>query len=223
MLVSVPASSIAAPAADASDRQVAFTRWEGGPALRTGTRTGLRLRHGSLVLQDASKQRAYRGTTYDVGSWTSAPVAPGFGFTQLVASWSALTPGNSWVEVRVKVAGGRWLVLGRWASSDRHVRRTSVPGQSDAMGRVDVDTWKAAFDGYERLRADNGVRRYRILRSVAEPQRVLVHLDFDSDEDAAAFLPRLARIWASPLSQAQLVGHAPPELLTLITDRVPEA
>ena len=144
MLVSVPASSIAAPAADASDRQVAFTRWDGGPALRTGTRTGLRLRHGSLVLQDASKQRAYRGTTYDVGSWTSAPVAPGFGFTQLVASWSALTPGNSWVEVRVKVAGGRWLVLGRWASSDRHVRRTSVPGQSDAMGRVDVDTWKAA-------------------------------------------------------------------------------
>jgi hypothetical protein len=35
------------------------------------------------------------------------------------------------------------MVLGRWASSDKHVRRTSVPGQSDAFGRVDVDTWKA--------------------------------------------------------------------------------
>ena len=39
---------------------------------------------------------------------------------------------------------GRWMVLGRWASSDKHVRRTSVPGQSDALGHVDVDTWKAA-------------------------------------------------------------------------------
>ncbi len=86
----------------------------------------------------------------------------------------------------------------------------------------DFDTWKAAFDSYERLRADNGVRRYRILRSVAEPDRVVVHLDFDSDEDAAEFLPRLARIWATPLSQAQLVSHAPPELLTLVTDRAPE-
>jgi hypothetical protein len=36
------------------------------------------------------------------------------------------------------------MVLGRWTSSDKHVRRTSVPGQSDALGRVDVDTWKAA-------------------------------------------------------------------------------
>ncbi len=86
----------------------------------------------------------------------------------------------------------------------------------------DFDAWKVAFDSYERLRADSGVRRCRILRSVAAPERVLVHLDFDSDEDAAAFLPRLARIWATPRSHAQLVDHAPPELLTLVADRVPE-
>jgi hypothetical protein len=78
-----------------------------------------------------------------MGTWTSAVTTPGFAFTQLVASWSAVTPKNSWVEVRVK-AGGHWMVLGRWASSDKHVRRTSVPGQSDAAGRVDVDTWKAS-------------------------------------------------------------------------------
>jgi hypothetical protein len=36
------------------------------------------------------------------------------------------------------------MVLGRWASADKHVRRTSVPGQSDSLGRVDVDTWKSA-------------------------------------------------------------------------------
>jgi hypothetical protein len=135
---------VVAPPSSAADRLVSFSRWEGGPAFRAGTRTGLRLQHGVLVLKDASARRAYHGTSYDVGSWTSAPVAPGFGFSQLVASWSASTPRNSWVEVRVRVAGGHWMVLGRWASSDKHVHRTSVSGQSDAAGHVDVDTWKAS-------------------------------------------------------------------------------
>ena len=137
LLVSVPSPS--AGAAAATDRQLSFTRWEGGPAFGAGRVSGLRLSHGALVLKDAPN---------DLGSWTSGPVSPGFAFTQLVASWSAQTPRNSWVEVRVRVTSAastsRWMVLGRWASSDKHVRRTSVPGQSDALGRVDVDTWKAA-------------------------------------------------------------------------------
>jgi hypothetical protein len=153
MLVVVPTPAVAAAAS--ADRQVAFTRWEGGPAFRTGASTGLRLKHGALVLKDASKRRAYHGKSYDMGSWTSPSIAPGFGLTQLVASWSAVTPKSSWVEIRVRVFAGsaksRWLVLGRWASSDKHVRRTSVPGQSDALGHVDVDTWKAASsaDSYQ--------------------------------------------------------------------------
>jgi hypothetical protein len=140
MLVCVPASA----ASRSEAPSIGFARWEGGPAFRTGASSGLRLKKGALVLKAPTKSRAYHGTSYDVGSWTSAVVTPGFAFTQLVASWSATTPRNSWIEVRVKVAGGHWMVLGRWASSDKHVRRTSVPGQSDAAGRVDVDTWKAA-------------------------------------------------------------------------------
>ena len=85
----------------------------------------------------------------------------------------------------------------------------------------DFDTWKATFDTYERFRADHGVRRYRVLRSVDEPGRVVVHLDFDTDEDATAFKPRLDRIWQTPLSRGHLVDHTPPELLTLVTDRDP--
>jgi hypothetical protein len=143
MLVGVPPAAVAA-----ADRQVSFSRWEGGPAFRAGASSGLRLKHGALVLKDAAQRRSYHGKAYDVGSWTSSSITPGFGLTQLVASWSAVTPKNSWVEIRVRVFAGsaksRWLVLGRWASSDKHVRRTSVPGQSDAMGHVDVDTWKAA-------------------------------------------------------------------------------
>jgi hypothetical protein len=150
MLVGVPS-----PAVAAADRDVAFSRWEGGPAFRTGASSGLRLKHGALVLKDVSQRRNYQGKSYDVGSWTSSGVTPGFGLTQLVASWSAVTPKSSWVEIRLRVFAGtaksRWLVLGRWASSDKHVRRTSVPGQSDALGHVDVDTWKAASsaDSYQ--------------------------------------------------------------------------
>ncbi len=144
VLCAVPGASTAA----APDRLVTFSRWESGAAFRTGAVDGVRVRHGSLVLDGASDRRGYRGTRYDVGTWTSPWASPGYGFTQLVASWSAVTPKNSWVEVRVRVSTGpatsRWQVLGRWASGDKHVRRTSVSGQSDVLGRVDVDTWKAA-------------------------------------------------------------------------------
>ena len=106
MLVAVPTTGPAAASPSrASDRQVGFARWEGGPAFQTGSRSGTRLKHGVLVLKAPGKQRRYRGTRYDVGTWTSAPVAPGFAITQLVASWAAGTPRNSWVEVRVRLTG----------------------------------------------------------------------------------------------------------------------
>ena len=144
-LCAAPGSTAAAAT---SDRIVTLAKWESGAAFRTGARDGVRVRKGALVLDGAGSQRSYRGKRYDVGTWTSPVVSPGYGATQLVASWSAVTPKNSWVEVRVRVSTGaassRWQVLGRWASGDKHVRRTSVPGQSDALGRVDVDTWRSA-------------------------------------------------------------------------------
>jgi len=144
-LSAAPASTAAA---GTSDRLVTVSAWESGAAFRTGARDGVRVRQGALVLDGAGSHRSYRGTRYDVGTWTSPVVSPGYGVTQLVASWSAVTPKNSWIEVRVRVSTGatssRWQVLGRWAAGDKHVRRTSVPGQSDALGRVDVDTWKSA-------------------------------------------------------------------------------
>ena len=73
--------------------------------------------------------------TCDVATWTSPVVAPGFGLTELVASWNAVTPGRSWVEVRVRGTSGgtqtKDYVLGRWAAKDPAdgggIHRTSVP------------------------------------------------------------------------------------------------
>ena len=67
LLVGVAPPSVGDPAV----RQVTFSRWEGGPAFRTGASSGLRLKHGALVLKDSSKRRAYHGTTYAVGSCSS--------------------------------------------------------------------------------------------------------------------------------------------------------
>ena len=103
------------------------------------------------------------------GSWVSPWTSPGFGLTQLVSSWSATTPGDSWIEVAVRgrAADGTessWDVLGRWTSGDAFTRRTTVSGQSDDLASVDVDTWVASAAGRADLvpaagRADAPHRR----------------------------------------------------------------
>ena len=147
----VGATTADAPAAErrAPARQIDYTSFATGADLRTGTATGLRVSRGRLKLADPVQQRRYAKQRYDVGRWVSAWVEPGFGFTQLVASWKAATPRDSWVEVKVRgrAADGTvssWDTLGRWASGDRFTRRTTRSGQSDDLARVDVDTWKVA-------------------------------------------------------------------------------
>jgi hypothetical protein len=84
----------------------------------------------------------------------------------------------------------------------------------------DYDSWKTAFDKYDRVRADNGVRSLRIHRRADDPQQVLVDLEFDDRAAAEAFTHVLAKIWSSPQSQAELVSHSEPVLLEMVEDRV---
>lgn len=139
-------------AAPADGRQIAYTQWDGGAQWRQGTFTGTRVAQGRLALKPASAKpatRSYAGRRYETGRWDSPWVSPGFGLTRLIASWSARTPGDSWVEIKVRgrAASGTtssWDVLGRWTSGDRHTKRRSVSGQTDDLARVNVDTWEAA-------------------------------------------------------------------------------
>jgi hypothetical protein len=137
-----------APAgAQAPARRIDYTSWDSGPALRSGTLDGVRVRRGHLRLGEPTGTRTYAGRTYDTGSWTSPWRSPGFGLTELIPSWDAATPRKSFVEISVRgrTDGGRtssWDVVGRWASGDKFVRRTSVPGQGDDLADVNVDTWQ---------------------------------------------------------------------------------
>ena len=87
----------------------------------------------------------------------------------------------------------------------------------------DFDTWKANFDKYERFRAEQGVRSYRVSRSLTQPNEVLIDLEFCDQTAAQAFLPHLEQIMRSPQARAQLVRHSVPRLYTVVTERVPSA
>ena len=149
-LAAVPAvPSTAAEPAPRAARQITYTQWDSGDQWRRGTLSGTRVGKGRLVIKQAVGRRHLAGRTYDAARWDSPWVTPGFDLTRLIASWSTATPGDSWVEIRVRGrnASGRtssWDVLGRWTSGDRHLKRRTVSGQDDDLARVNVDTWETA-------------------------------------------------------------------------------
>jgi hypothetical protein len=70
----------------------------------------------------------------------------------------------------------------------------------------DFETWKAAFDRDPAGRERSGVRRYRILRPVDDPNYVMIDLDFDSVSAAEAFLVAMRTVWQSPAAAPALAG-----------------
>ncbi len=81
---------------------------------------------------------------------------------------------------------------------------------------VDFDSWKAAFDKFERFRRDQGVQRYRVSRVVGNQNRVVIDLDFEDIESAKAFRVGLEKIWSTPQSSRELVDHASAVLLDVV-------
>src|SRR6476619_3399689 len=160
--------------------------------------------------------------SYDVATWVSPVVRPGFGLTELVASWNADTPGGSWVEVSVRGRSGgvvtKEYVLGRWCRYDPAqgggIHRTSVNGQGDTVATVYTDTLATrsghVLDEWQlvvRLMRPTGTRHAPRLRSVGA---------------MASALPDAPRVPRSPngrargrvldvptFSQEKHIGHFP--------------
>ena len=137
----------AVPAEAAAPRRITYDEWR-GDTLAAGTFVGAELHEGAVRTKSPQETRRYDGRTYQVGRWRSPWVAPGFEYTELIASWTARTPGDTWIEVQVRgrTPDGRrssWDTLARWAAGDQHVRRTTVSGQTDDLAKVNVDTWVA--------------------------------------------------------------------------------
>lgn len=84
----------------------------------------------------------YNGGAHLVGTLRS-PIVETEPFDEAVASWTARTPGGTWIETRVRVAFGkrwtRWYSLGVWAEAATPVARHSVPDQKDDDAEIATD------------------------------------------------------------------------------------
>ena len=121
--------------------------------LRTGTAEAVSVAGGSARLVPSSSRPAgtttYAGRTWSWGRWTSPVSTPARAFDELVPSWSAETPANTFVRVLARVTSttGRtsgWKVMGNWSHRDTTFRRTSAGAQRDAVASVATDTLRAA-------------------------------------------------------------------------------
>ena len=59
----------------------------------------------------------------------------------------------------------------------------------------DFDAWKKAFDSDPLGREQSGVRRYRVLRPIDDPNYVMIDLEFDSLSEAEAVSAALRDLW----------------------------
>ncbi|MFJ2023820.1 peptidase C39 family protein [Streptomyces sp. NPDC087897] len=146
----VPSASAAAPKTLVDNRfWHTYTDW------RCGTGDGIRVLPGprpGLVIAGPAGRTDYTdphtGTTaaWEYATWTSPVHRSTVPATEVIASWNARTPAGTWIQVELsgRYADGTatpWFVMGRWASGDGDVRRTSVDDQGDAHGSVWTDTF----------------------------------------------------------------------------------
>jgi hypothetical protein len=202
-----------APVAVAKDappapRHVVLEKWDFGDGDPGGTYAGTTGGAGALTLATPTDTIDYDDphdavagtTTYDVGSWTSPDVRPGFGLTELVSSWNAETPDGTWVEIAVQGLAdtgetSKWYVLGRWSEDDTSFHPTSVPAQGDDLATVAIDTLVA--------RTDRSLVSYHVKVSLMREQGSTASPQVDMVSAMASRIPEVKQISASPTSMTE--------------------
>lgn len=153
--VVVPGASLRA-AADTHTRQITYHQWGSQRHFTNGRFIGTKAVRGQLLLDQPVRTRAYRDPhgyrtkRYALGRWVSPWKRPGYAFEELIPSWDAVTPRDSWVQVQVRGRSesgrrSKWYTMANWASHDRKFHRTSLGSQADDLGRVNVDTLQAQY------------------------------------------------------------------------------
>ncbi|MEU8620278.1 peptidase C39 family protein [Streptomyces sp. NPDC048623] len=126
-----------------------YTDWRCGTA--SGTRAVAGHRPG-LVIDTPAGRTDYadphtgRTSTWEYATWTSPVHTSAVPATEVIASWNAHTPPGTWIQVDLRGSYGDgtdtpWFVMGRWASGDADIRRTSVDDQSDGKASIWTDTF----------------------------------------------------------------------------------
>ncbi|MGC4877497.1 C39 family peptidase [Micromonospora sp. DT43] len=154
LATAVPATA-ARPPSPAHDEQITFQDWSGPADWHRGSQDGTRVvpgaRAGVTLARPAGTIEyadPHTGTTrtWEYGTWTSPVTRIGFDATELIASWNAETPAGTWIQVEMQgsyTSGDQtpWYVMGRWASGDTDIKRTSVDKQGDPWSTIWTDTF----------------------------------------------------------------------------------
>ena len=82
------------------------------------------------------------------------------------------------------------------------------------------EAWQSAFDRDPVDRQGSGVRSYRILRPVDDPEFVMIDLDFDTPAEASTFVGAMRRVWASPQAAPALAGEPRATIVRSVADAV---
>lgn len=83
---------------------------------------------------------------------------------------------------------------------------------------TDYATWRDAFDGFADVRLASGVVGTRVARPVDDEHFIVVDLDFDSADAAAAFRTFLRlNVWSSPQNSPGLAGEPRAAVLNSVT------
>jgi hypothetical protein len=171
----------------APPRHVVLTTWR-AETLAQGSHQGTHVVDGVLAIEAPAGTFTYEDpyaqpsvpTTYEWAAWVSPQVETAFAATEVLPSWNAETPRDSWLLVEARTAtdeDGRrrwspWFTLARWADSDREIHPTSVPGQAADGARVLTDVVEARdgarFTAYQV--------RVSLLRRVGSDARPTVRL-----------------------------------------------
>ncbi|MEU4778645.1 C39 family peptidase [Micromonospora sp. NPDC023633] len=161
-LLGTAAPAVAAPVTAPSttrpvvhDEQITFQDWSRYPEWRRGTHAGTRAvpgpRPGVTLARPVGTTDytdPHTGVTrsWEYGTWTSPVTQIGFDATELIASWNADTPAGTWIQVEMQGTYNtgtqtKWYVMGRWASGDADIKRTSVNRQGDPWSTIWTDTF----------------------------------------------------------------------------------
>jgi len=82
----------------------------------------------------------------------------------------------------------------------------------------DFAMWKAAFDRDPIDRQGLGVRRHRVFRPLADPNYVVVELEFDSTTEAQACGVALQELWTSRQAAPALAGAPRVRIVEAVED-----
>ncbi|MFI5831545.1 peptidase C39 family protein [Streptomyces sp. NPDC051578] len=142
-----PGASAAAPTID-NRFWYSSAHWQAGTHRGTravaGTRPGLEI--GTAAGRtEYTDPHTGRTAAWDHATWTSPVHRCAVPATEAVASWNARTPAGTWIQVELRGTytdgtATPWYVMGRWASGEGDIRRTSLDGQSDGRTTIWTDT-----------------------------------------------------------------------------------